>query len=105
MKTGHIHLLEPRLLIISIYSFFIAALFGLYAAIVDASQISLRSLCASIFSHWDIFVSAIFLINVAVCFVVVYFVRKMAASAFVMPMMLIEFLLMSLAYAALSNPY
>ena len=84
---------------------FIAALFGFYAAIVDTSQISLRLICASIFSHWDIFVSAVFVINVAVCFVVVYFIRKMAASAFVLPMMLVEFFLMSLAYAAWTNPF
>ena len=112
MKSGQTSLvtamrLNPRLAMISIYSLLVAGLLGLYAAVADsiAAQISVPSICSSIFSHWDMLVTAVIIINVAVCFVVVFFVRKMAASACVVPVMLIEFLLMTLAYAAWTNQY
>jgi hypothetical protein len=99
--------LNPRLLTLSLYSLLVVGLLGLYVAVADsvAAQISPQSICCWIFSHWDMLVSAVIIINVAVCFVVVSFMRKMAASACVVPVMLIEFLLMTLAYAAWTNPY
>jgi hypothetical protein len=107
MKTGQMTQVKPVLLIISIFALLIAGLFGLYAAVIDyiPAQASLSSICSSIFAHRDVLMSAIIIINIAVCFGLIFLIRKMAATVPVMPIMLIDLLLMTLAYAAWTNPF
>jgi hypothetical protein len=99
--------LHPRLSMILLYSLLVAGLLRLYVAFTDVipAKISLPPVYSSIFAHWDMLVLAVIIINAALCFVVVFFIRKMAATACVVPVMLIEFLLMTLAHAAWTNAY